>query len=29
MMKLNPPPIARLVADEELVPGWTLCEAQL
>ncbi len=27
IMKLNPPPIDRLVADEELVPGWTLCEA--
>ena len=27
MLKLNPPPIVRPVADVELVPGWTLCEA--
>ncbi len=26
LMKLNPPPIARPLADVELVPGWILCE---
>jgi glutamyl-tRNA reductase len=29
MVKLNPPPIDRPVADVELVPGWTLCEAAI
>jgi glutamyl-tRNA reductase len=29
MVKLNPPPIARPVADVELVSGWILCEAAI
>ena len=29
MLKLNPRPIARPVAEVELVPGWTLCEAAI
>jgi glutamyl-tRNA reductase len=27
MLRLNPPPVVRPVADVELVPGWALCEA--
>jgi glutamyl-tRNA reductase len=29
MVKLNPPPLVRPVANVELVPGWTLCEAAI
>jgi glutamyl-tRNA reductase len=29
MLKLNPPPIVRPVAEVELVPGWTLCKAAI
>jgi glutamyl-tRNA reductase len=29
MLKLNPPSVVRPVADMELAPGWTLCEAAI
>ena len=29
MVKLNPPPVVRPVANVELVPGWSLCEAAI
>jgi glutamyl-tRNA reductase len=29
MLKLNPPPVVRPVANVELVPGWSLCEAAI
>jgi glutamyl-tRNA reductase len=29
MLKLNPPPVVRPVADAGLAPGWTLCEAAI
>jgi len=29
MLKLNLPPVVRPVANVELVPGWSLCEAAI